>query len=156
MRAAKKSVDKRNHGALALFLSCAMLASAGAAQSEIVTTEFFDTSGGRAPLSNAVRVGDILYLSGALGTRDGKLVEGGAAAETEQAIENIKSLLAEHNLTVSDVVKCTVFITDMADFGIMNDAYKEAFLAPRPARSAVGVKSLVYDANVEIECIAAF
>ena len=70
-----------------------------------------------APFSGAVRVGDTLYMSGALGTKDRKLAEGGTGPETAQALENIKARLAEHGLEMSDVVKCTVFLSDMADFG---------------------------------------
>tara|TARA_R110002096_G_scaffold427982_1_gene639090 strand:+ start:156 stop:599 length:444 start_codon:yes stop_codon:yes gene_type:complete len=118
--------------------------------------EFFDTSEGRAPFSSAVRVGDTLYLSGALGIKDRKLAEGGTGPETAQALENIKARLAEHGLEMSDVVKCTVFLADIKDFGAMNEVYMKAFAAPRPARSALGVSGLALNANVEIECIAAF
>ena len=118
--------------------------------------EFFDASGGRAPFSGAVRVGDLLFLSGALGTKDRKLAEGGTGPETAQALENIKARLAEHGLNMSDVVKCTVFMADMAEFGVMNEAYTEVFTPPRPARSALGVNGLAFKAAVEIECIAAF
>lgn len=118
--------------------------------------EFFDASQGKAPFSSAVRVGDTLYLSGALGIKDRKLAEGGTGPETAQALENIKARLAEHGLKMSDVVKCTVFLADIKDFGAMNEVYMKAFAAPRPARSALGVSGLALNANVEIECIAAF
>ena len=107
-------------------------------------------------LSGMVRVGDTLYLSGALGIKDRKLAEGGTGPETAQALENIKARLAEHGLEMSDVVKCTVFLADIKDFGAMNEVYMKAFAAPRPARSALGVSGLALKANVEIECIAAF
>lgn len=118
--------------------------------------EFFDTSAGRAPFSSAVRVGNVLYLSGMLGIKDRQLVTGGTGPETAQTLANIQSRLAEHGLTFADVVKCTVFLADMADFGAMNKHYTESFQPPRPARSAVGVNGLALAANVEIECIAAF
>ena len=95
-------------------------------------------------------------MSGTLGTKDRTLVAGGTGAETAQALENIKARLAEHGLATSDVVKCTVFLADMADFGAMNAAYTAVFAAPRPARSTVGVNGLALNARVEIECIAAF
>jgi 2-iminobutanoate/2-iminopropanoate deaminase len=137
-----------------LVLSFASFAEDAAAPK--ASKEFFDASGGRAPFSSAVRVGDTLYMSGALGTKDRKLAEGGTGAETAQALENIKARLAEHGLAMSDVVKCTVFLADMADFGAMNEAYTAAFAPPRPTRSALGVSGLAFNANVEIECIAAF
>ena len=139
-----------------LFAGVAMLAHAGDSAAPKPSKEFFDASGGRAPFSGAVRVGNTLYLSGALGTKDRKLAEGGTGPETAQALENIKARLAEHGLEMSDVVKCTVFLADMADFGAMNEAYTAAFAPPRPARSALGVNGLAFNAGVEIECIAAF
>ena len=146
-----------------IILMTSLLVSIGAtlvyaedAPAEKPSKEFFDASGGRAPFSGAVRVGDTLYMSGALGTKDRKLAEGGTGPETAQALENIKARLAEHGLEMSDVVKCTVFLSDMAEFGTMNEAYMAAFAAPRPTRSALGVSGLAFNAAVEIECIAAF
>lgn len=118
--------------------------------------EFFDPYDGAAPFSAAVRVGDTLYLSGMLGTRDRKLVEGGIGPETVQTLENIKSRLAEHGLTMADVVKCSVFLADIDDFAAMNAEYIKAFEPPRPTRTTVAVSGLAIGANIEIECIAAF
>lgn len=118
--------------------------------------QFFDPSEGKAPFSKAVRVGDTLYLSGALGIKDRKLAAGGIGPETAQALENIKASLAEHDLGMEDVVKCTVFLADIADFSAMNEVYMQAFAPPRPARSALGVSGLALQAKVEIECLAAF
>ena len=107
---------------------------------------------GSAPLSEAVRVGDTIYLSGKLGlSREG---EQGITAETQRTMEAIKSSLEEKGATLSDVVKCTVFLADMADYGAMNDVYRQYFPENPPARSAVGAGSLVANALVEIECIA--
>jgi 2-iminobutanoate/2-iminopropanoate deaminase len=124
--------------------------------SAVAEKEFFDPYDGKAPFSAAVRVGDTLYMSGMLGTKDRKLAEGGTGPETAQALENMKARLAEHGLTTADVVKCTVFLADIADFGAMNTEYVKVFTPPRPTRSALAVSGLALNANVEIECIAAF
>ncbi len=109
-----------------------------------------------APFSDAVRVGDMLYLSGKLGTdNSGKLVPGGIQAETRQTMENIKSLLERSGSSLDHVVKCTVMLADMGEWGAMNEVYV-TFFAPdrRPARSAFGVSGLALNARVEIECMA--
>jgi 2-iminobutanoate/2-iminopropanoate deaminase len=101
-------------------------------------------------LSNAVRVGNTLYLSGQLGTSG----ERGIAPETKAALERIKSLLEANGSTMDDVVKCTVFLADFAEWGAMNEVYTTYFTKHRPARSAVAVSGMANDARVEIECIA--
>jgi reactive intermediate/imine deaminase len=109
-------------------------------------------------LSTAVRVGDVIYISGALGTKPGGggLAEGGIQGQTRQALENIKASAALANVTMEDMVKCTVFLTDVKDFQPMNQVYREFFPANPPARSTVAVAGLVVDgAVIEIECIAA-
>ena len=109
-------------------------------------------------LSTAVRVGDVIYLSGALGTKPGGggLAEGGIQGQTRQALENIKASAALANVSMEDMVKCTVFLTDVKDFQPMNQVYREFFPANPPARSTVAVAGLVVDgAVIEIECIAA-
>ena len=108
--------------------------------------------------SAAVRVGDVIYLSGALGTRPGGggLAEGGVQGQTRQALENIKSSAALAGVTMEDMVKCTVFLTDVKDFQAMNQVYREFFPSNPPARSTVAVAGLVVPgAVIEIECIAA-
>jgi reactive intermediate/imine deaminase len=108
------------------------------------------------PFSSAVRGGDILYVSGNLGNVPGKfeLVAGGVAAQTRQALENIRESLAVAGSSLDRVVKCTVFLADMADFQAMNQAYREFFPIDPPARTTVAVKALAMNARVEIECIA--
>jgi 2-iminobutanoate/2-iminopropanoate deaminase len=101
-------------------------------------------------LSSAVRVGSTLYLSGQLGIRG----ERGITAETRAAMENIKALLEGSGATMDDVVKCTVFLADFAEWGAMNDVYSPYFTRHRPARSAVAVSGMAADARVEIECMA--
>ena len=107
------------------------------------------------PFSSAVRVDNTLYLSGNLGNIPGsiELAEGGIAGETRQTMENIKAVLEQFGSSMDEVVKCTVFLADMAEWGAMNEVYKTYFTNP-PARSALGASGLALDARVEIECIA--
>ena len=115
--------------------------------------EFFPAAGARAPFSDAVRVGNLVFVSGKLGTGEGGLAPGGIAAETGQALENIKTSLERYGSSMERVVKCTVFLADMAEFSQMNAVYVTFFGDDRPARSAVGVNGLALNARVEIECI---
>lgn len=109
-----------------------------------------------APFSDAVRVGNMLYLSGKLGTdSSGRLAPGGIQAETKQTLENIKSLLERSGSSLDQVVKCTVMLADMNEWGAMNEVYVTFFAQDRrPARSAFGVSGLALNARVEIECLA--
>jgi 2-iminobutanoate/2-iminopropanoate deaminase len=108
------------------------------------------------PFSAAVRVGDILYLSGQLGTDSaGKLVEGGIEPETRQAMENIRAVLEANGSSLDRVVKCLVMLADMAEWGAMNGVYVTFFRDHLPARSAMGASGLALGARVEIECFAA-
>jgi 2-iminobutanoate/2-iminopropanoate deaminase len=109
------------------------------------------------PYSQAVVANGFVFLSGQLPINPdtGLFPEGGVKAQTLQSINNIKAILAEEGLTLSDVVKTTVFLADMGDFGEMNAVYADCFEGPFPARSAVAVKDLPKGALVEIECIAA-
>jgi 2-iminobutanoate/2-iminopropanoate deaminase len=110
--------------------------------------------------SSAVRSGDVLYLSGALGALQGTdvptLVEGGIGPETRQTMANIVTVLDAAGLTLQDLVKCTVFLADIADYAAMNEAYVEFFPSDPPARSALAGSGLALGALVEIECIAAY
>ena len=106
------------------------------------------------PYSPIVRAGQWLICSGQLGLVDGSLVAGGLAAQVTQAIKNAASLLEGEGSSLADVVKTTVFLTDMKDFAAMNDAYVAAFGDNRPARSAFAVVGLPFGALVEIEAWA--
>ena len=109
-------------------------------------------------LSSAVRVGDLVFLSGALGTKPGGggLADGGIEGQTRQALENVKASAALAGVTMADIAKCTVFLTDVANFQAMNGVYREFFPTEPPARTTVGVAGLVVPgALIEIECIAA-
>ena len=107
------------------------------------------------PLSSIVEVGNTIYLAGMLGTgADGQLAAGGIEPETKQSMENIRAALARVNATMDDVVKCTVFLADMAERDRMNAVYVTFFPTHKPARSAVGVNGLARNARVEVECLA--
>jgi reactive intermediate/imine deaminase len=110
------------------------------------------------PISEAVKVGKLIYLSGRLGTEPGtpKLAEGGIKAEAKQAMENIKSWLEGHSYSTANLVKCTIFLADSKELKDFNEVYKTYFPNLHfPARSAVGVSGLALNARVEVECIAA-
>jgi 2-iminobutanoate/2-iminopropanoate deaminase len=107
------------------------------------------------PFSEAVRVGPMLYLSGAMGIDDtGALVPGGIEAETRQALENIRSVLERHGSSMDRVIKCTAMLADMQEWAAMNRVYVEHFSTNLPARSAFGASGLALGGRVEIECIA--
>ena len=109
-------------------------------------------------LSTAVKVGDIIFLSGALGTKPGGggLADGGIEGQTRQALENIKTSVTLAGGTMADIAKCTVFLADVKDFQAMNGVYREFFPTDPPARTTVGVAGLVLPgALIEIECTAA-
>jgi 2-iminobutanoate/2-iminopropanoate deaminase len=108
------------------------------------------------PFSEAVRVDGLLFLSGMIGTDSaGTLVRGGIVPETRQTLENIKSALARNGVGMDRVVKCTVFLADIAEWPTMNEVYRTYFPQNKPARSAMGNATLARNARVEIECIAA-
>ena len=106
------------------------------------------------PYTPVVRAGDWVIVSGQLGVVDGKIVTGGVAAQTAQAIVNLKSQLASAGVTINDVKKTLCFLTDMDTFGTFNTAYVEGFVTSRPARSTIGVASLPFGGAVEIEAWA--
>ena len=110
------------------------------------------------PFSPAVRVGNLLYLSGQIGTADGaatSVVPGGIEAETRQTMENIKDVLSRTGSSMDRVVKCTVMLADMREWDRMNGVYASYFPKNKPARSALGANGLALGARVEIECWAA-
>ena len=108
------------------------------------------------PFSSAVRVGDLLFLSGQVGVLPGttELVPGGIEPETRQTMENIKAVLAYAGSSLDRVVKCTVFLADLQHYAAMNAVYASYFPVNPPARSTLGANGLALGAAVEIECIA--
>ncbi|MGE5142122.1 MAG: RidA family protein [Acidobacteriota bacterium] len=108
------------------------------------------------PFSSATRVGNLLFLAGQIGNTPGtrQLADTGVAGQTRQAFENIKTVLAAAGSSLERVVKCTVFLTNIADYQTMNTVYATYFPKDPPARSTVAGSGLALGARVEIECIA--
>jgi 2-iminobutanoate/2-iminopropanoate deaminase len=109
-----------------------------------------------APFSEATQVGNLYFLTGQIGKnhQTGKMVEGGIEAETAQVIKNIEAVLKNHNMTLKEVVKCTVILADIDDFSKMNAVYTTFFVDNLPARTTFAA-NLVAGAKIEIEVIAA-
>ena len=110
------------------------------------------------PYNQAVRLGDLLFCSGQIpiDPTTGNLVSGPIKAQAERVLENVKAILDDQGLTFANVVKSTVFLTNLADFADMNEVYAKYFTADFPARSTIQVAGLPKGANVEIEVIAHF
>ena len=107
------------------------------------------------PFSEAVRVGDVLYLSGSIGIDGtGTLITGGIEPETRQTLANIREVLERHGSSMDRVIKVTAMLADMAEWPAMNAIYAEHFPGNRPARSAFGTTGLALGARLELECIA--
>jgi 2-iminobutanoate/2-iminopropanoate deaminase len=108
------------------------------------------------PYSQAIRTGNLLFISGqtSVDPAVGKIVPGGPASEAEQCLKNIRAILKAAGMDMQNVVKATVFITDMAHFAAVNEVYVRAFSAPFPARSCVAVRALPLGCLVEIEAVA--
>ncbi len=142
---------------IAALVGAAALASAAAVVRADAPERINVEELGRLPaFSHAVATGDLLFVSGTLGTKPGglELVSGGAGPETRQALRNIERILAARGAALGDVVKCTVFLADMGDYEAMNAAYLPFFGSAPPARSTLGAAGLALGAAVEIECIA--
>ena len=109
------------------------------------------------PFSESVRAGDLLFISGQVGSDfSGNLVEGGITPESHQVMRNIRDIVYRRGLTMNDVVKCTVFLADVSQWGDFNQVYTTYFSKPYPARSALGANGLALGAALEVECIAAY
>jgi len=108
------------------------------------------------PYSQGIAADDWVFCSGqlAIDSATGQLVAGGIEAETRRALANLREVLAVAGLSLDDVVKTTVFLADLAEFGVMNRVYQEHFKEPFPARSTVQVAALGRGARIEIEAIA--
>ncbi len=106
------------------------------------------------PYTPVVRAGDWIIVSGQLGLIDGAIVDGGVAAQTAQAVENLKAQLASVDASLSDIAKTLCFLTDMDTFATFNEAYVAGFGNSRPARSTIGVAALPMGGAVEIEAWA--
>jgi len=108
------------------------------------------------PYSQAIAAGALVFCSGQipLGPSSGVLIEGDISSQTKRVLENLAAVLRAHGLTMEHVVKTTVFMTDLANFGEMNTVYAQYFPSDPPARSTIQVAALPKGANVEIEAIA--
>ena len=108
------------------------------------------------PYNHAVRVGDLLFCAGQIPIEPGtgNLVEGDIKAQTFRVLENVKAILDDQKLSFNNVVKTTVFLTNLGDFAGMNEVYSKYFTANHPARSTIQVAALPRNANVEIEVVA--
>ena len=108
------------------------------------------------PFSDVVRVGNLLFVSGQVGIIPGKLalVPGGMAAEAKQTLENIRKLLEDNGSSLENVVKVTVMLADIKEWGAFNEVYKKYFTTNLPARSAFGTNGLALNARLEIEWVA--
>lgn len=108
------------------------------------------------PYSHAVWSGSELFCSGQtpIDPATGKLIDGDVHEQTNRVFDNLQAVLEDNGLSLDDVVKCNVYLIDMADFAAMNAAYAKRFAAPYPARTTVAVAGLPLNARVEIECMA--
>ncbi len=140
--------------AAALALSCGDGGQRAAPEVEHLNTPEMEALG--LPFSEAVRVGDMLYLSGQIGNRPGKLelVPGGIEAEARQTMDNVQAVLERYGSGLDRVVKCTIYLADIAEWPAFNDVYASYFGAKKPARAAVAGSGLALGARVEVDCIA--
>lgn len=141
------------------FLTMALVCATFATTARASDVEFLVSAEMKAldlPFSEAVRVGDMLYLSGQLGTRPGTfdLVPGGVVGQTHQILQNIQRVLETNGSSMERVVKCTVMMADMAEWPKLNEVYVTYFPGPKPSRSAFGATGLALGAAAEIECWA--
>ncbi|MCB0280435.1 MAG: Rid family detoxifying hydrolase [Calditrichaeota bacterium] len=120
---------------------------------EVITTDLAPK--GIGPYSQAIKSGNEIYVAGQIGlTAAGQMVDGGIQAETKQAMENIKAILAAANYTMNDIVQCQVYLSDIANYKAMNEIYLSYFTVSPPARAVVAVSKIPLNAQVEIMVVA--
>lgn len=151
------SVRSRFLAALLPSLLCA--ASALAAEPALPKPEFLNSPEAEKrdrPFSEAVRAGDLLFLAGQLGVDSAtdNLVPGGIKPEARQALQLMQGILERNGSSLAEVVKCTVFLADIAEWPAFNEVYREFFKKPFPARSAFAASGLARGGRVEVECVA--
>ena len=144
------------HFALLSILMCGIMATSYAQEStEIIFHKSHEPKKQSAPFSDVVQAGNMYFLAGQIGmdhaTRT--LVEGGIQEETEQAIKNIEDVLAQHRMTLDNVVKCTVILANIEDFAAFNEVYTQYF-TKKPARTTYAAKGLAAKSRIEIDVIA--
>lgn len=149
-------INKRLVGIILFFLgtSVTSLTNAGSTKVEYLNPPNAQTD---LPFSDAVKVGNLLILSGKIGNIPGTrtLAEGGIQGQTRQTMDNIKASLERYGAKLDQVVKCTIFLADIKQWAEMNKVYVTYFKKHKPARSALGANGLALGAAVEIECMAA-
>lgn len=106
------------------------------------------------PYSPAVEAGNLVYFSGQIPVENGKIIEGDTKIQMQQCLKNLSTVLETANLTSDNVIKSTIYLTNMDDYAVINEVYAEYFNAPYPARTAICVSALPLGAKVEIEVIA--
>ncbi len=142
----------------ALIALCVLMVIGSEVQSA-VEVELVNSEQSRAlnrPFSDAVRVGNMLYLSGAIGVKPGTstVVGGGIGPEIRQTMENIKDVLEANGTSLDRVMKCTVMLADIDDYAAMNEIYVQYFPGEKPARSTFAASGLALGAKAEVECWA--
>jgi reactive intermediate/imine deaminase len=138
------------------FVAVALLGAMGGCvrSNQALELEFYPSPRPTAVFSPAVRVGNLLFLSGQIGTDSaGRLVPGGLQAEARQALNNVRATLERYGSSLDRVAKCTVFLADIRDYADFNEIYVSYFRVRKPARSAMAGSGLALNARVEVECI---
>jgi reactive intermediate/imine deaminase len=143
-------------GLVIVTLGCGLAASAAAQQPADKQVIVMPGALAGLPFSAATRVGNVLYLSGQIGNVPGtrQLADTGVAGQTRQVFENMKAVLTQAGSSLERVFKCTVFLSNIADYAKMNEVYATYFAKDPPARSTVAGSGLALGARVEIECLA--
>ena len=140
----------------ACFVGCCLASSWAQPPKAPVYYRMPPTGGAPLPFSEAVQLGDTLYVSGQVGNQPGTrtLAPGGLGPEAKQALDNMKAILERHGSSLDNVVKCTVFLADIKEWPAFNEIYRTFFNKNLPARSALAASGLANGARVEVECIA--
>ncbi len=137
-----------------IVIAAAGLAAGCTHTGSVTEVAFMPSPRPNAIFSPAVRVGNLLFLSGQIGVDTaGRLVAGGIQAEARQALNNIRGVLEQYGSSMDRVVKCTVFLADIKDYAAFNEIYATYFRVRKPARSAMAASGLALNARTEVECI---
>ncbi|WP_228235041.1 Rid family detoxifying hydrolase [Allomuricauda sp. M10] len=144
-----------HYAVLSLLMSGVMATTYAQESTGIIFHKSHEPKKQNAPFSDAVQAGNTFYLAGQIGMDQSTrtLVEGGVQAETEQAIKNIADVLAQYEMTLDNVVKCTVILSDISDFGAFNEIYTQYF-TKKPARTTFAASGIAANGKVEIDVIA--
>jgi 2-iminobutanoate/2-iminopropanoate deaminase len=149
----------KNTSILVFIFSCLFLVESALADGKSENVQFFNSKTNienNLPFSEAVKVGDLLFLSGQIGfdAKTRKVVAGGIKQETIKTMQNIKTTLKNYGYAMKDIVKCTVMLADIKEWSAFNEEYVKFFEQPFPARSAFAASGLAMNSRVEVECIA--